>query len=293
MIPPQALLKDLVRQALPFWLKLRLRQVGSLPGELYDRLRGQSRSLRPPRWLRDTVGDGDFDTVGQRFLVHCRELAGLEPDEAVLDVGCGVGRLALRLTGYLGSQGSYRGFDLVRPAIRWCQRHITPAFPHFCFEQADIHHPLYNPAGRQPAREHAFPFPAGTFDLVIVASVFTHLLAEEVKHYLAEIQRVLKPGGRCLATFFLLNDDSLTRMAVPGCRFHFCHELAGCWTTTPHAPEAAVAYREDDVRQWIADSGLQLREPIQFGSWCGRDRARDGQDLVLLAKVDHSRVGSH
>lgn len=272
-------------QSLPFWLKLRARQVAYLPLELCDQLGGRSRSLRPPRWLRAAVGDGDFDAVGQRFLGHCRDLASLKPHEAVLDTGCGVGRLALPLTRYLTPEGSYRGFDVIRPAIRWCQRQITPAFPHFRFDHADVHHPLYNARGRWPAREYRFPSADASFDLVIVASVFTHLLPAEVKHYLAEIQRVLKPGGRCLATFFLLNDESLARMARPESRFHFGHDAGGCWTTTAHAPEAAIAYREDDMRGFILEAGLELHGPIHFGSWCGREKTLDGQDLQLLRKA--------
>jgi SAM-dependent methyltransferase len=279
-----AIVKDLLRRSLPYWLKLRARQLAYLPLELCDRLSGPSPSPWPPRWLRTTVGDGDFDAVGQRFLRHLLELATLGPHERVLDVGCGVGRLALPLTRYLSPSGSYHGFDVVHPAIRWCQRHITPAFPHFRFEHAGIHHPLYNPRGRCLTRDYTFPHLDRSFDLVIVTSVFTHLLPAEVKHYLAEVHRVLKPGGRCLATFFLLNENSRARMVRPASRFHFQHQLDGCWTTSLAKPEAAVAYREEDVYRFLGEAGLELRGPIHFGSWCGRDEGRDGQDLLLLGK---------
>ncbi len=278
---------NLLRGAFPFWLTLRARQLGYLPLELCDRLRGRSSPLRPPRWLRSLVGDGDFDTVGQRFLNHFRDLAALQPDGAVLDVGCGSGRLALPLTGYLTEPGSYHGFDLIRPAIRWCLRHVTRAFPHFRFTHADVRHTLYNPGGRWPARDYTFPYPERAFDLVVVASVFTHLLPEEVRHYLQEVCRVLKPGGRCLATFFLLNADSLARMAAPGSRFHFQEGAGGYWTRTPGKPEAAVAYREEDVGAFLEGAGLEVCEPIHYGSWCGREQARDGQDLVLFRRSDN------
>ena len=42
---------------------------------------------------------------------------------------------------------------------------------------------------------------------MILTSVLTHLLEDEAEHYLAETARVLEPGGRALATFFLLDDD--------------------------------------------------------------------------------------
>ena len=46
----------------------------------------------PPWWLRD-VGGGDFKAAGQEFLRLFIELAGLQPDERVLDIGCGSGRI--------------------------------------------------------------------------------------------------------------------------------------------------------------------------------------------------------
>jgi SAM-dependent methyltransferase len=277
-------LLKVLRWSLPFWLTLRARQLGYLPLELCDRLRGHTQPPRPPRWLRHLVGDGDFEAVGRRFLYHCRDLTRLQAGAAVLDIGCGVGRLALPLTQHLGPEGSYRGFDLIRPAIRWCRRTITPHFPNFRFDHADVHHPLYNATGRDPGRGFTFPYPEGTFDLAVAFSVFTHLLPEEVQRYLGEIRRVLKPGGRSLVTFFLLNEESLARMTAPGSRFHFAHEQGGCWTTKPGKPEAALAYRESDVRDWVRQAGLGMGQTIYYGSWCGRSNARDGQDLLVLGK---------
>jgi ubiquinone/menaquinone biosynthesis C-methylase UbiE len=37
-------------------------------------------------------------------------------------------------------------------------------------------------------------------------SLFTHIRPAEVENYLREMARVLKPGGRCLAAFFMLNE---------------------------------------------------------------------------------------
>ena len=45
------------------------------------------------------------------------ERHGLKPEHRVLDIGCGVGRVALPLTRYLTS-GTYDGFDIVKRWIR-------------------------------------------------------------------------------------------------------------------------------------------------------------------------------
>src|SRR5437764_6726231 len=146
-----------LRQLLPAAVWLRLRQLCLLPLELGDRLRGRHDPLLPPRWLRLAAG-GDFTAVGARFLTHCRELAGLQSTNRVLEVGCGAGRIAGALTTYLQPPGGYDGFDVLAPAIRWCQRHLTPRFPHFHFRHADVHNGGYNPRGRLRAVDFAFPY---------------------------------------------------------------------------------------------------------------------------------------
>ena len=189
------------------------------------------------------------------------------------------------MTTYLEAPGTYDGFDVMAPAIHWCQRQITSRFPHFQFRHVDLFNGGYNPNGRLGAAEFAFPHPDDTFDLVLLASVCTHLLPTEVAHYLREAARVLRPGGRVLATFFLLNEQARDRMVKPGSLFHFAHQGPGYYTTRPDRPEAAIAYDEQDVRQMLQQAGLELCEPIAYGNWWGRaQETREGQDLLLAVK---------
>ena len=101
------------------------------PADLLRRLRGGGE-LVPPRGL-SFVGGGDFTATGREFLGHFTELGGLEPGDRVLDIGCGIGRMAIPLSGYLEG-GSYAGFDVGRAMIRWCRRNISPRHPEFEFE---------------------------------------------------------------------------------------------------------------------------------------------------------------
>ena len=73
-------------------------------------------------------------------------------------MGCGVGRTAILLTTYLSRAqgGSYDGFDTVPHGIKFCQRRITPRFPHFNFQQADIYNRYYKTEGRYKASEIVF-----------------------------------------------------------------------------------------------------------------------------------------
>jgi len=166
-------------------------------------LTGKAEKDLPPLRLRD-VGAGDFRRIG-KDLASLLVRHGLKPEHRVLDVGCGVGRVALPLTRFITS-GTYDGFDIVKRWIRWCRRHITPAHPNFRFTHANVHNSHYNRRG-VPASQFRFPYEDAAFDFVFATSVFTHLDPAAARNYLREALRVLRPGGTLLATFFLLDDD--------------------------------------------------------------------------------------
>src|SRR5690349_5044074 len=129
------------------------------------------------------VGNSDFRATGDEFLGHFEELGGLAPSDRVLDVGCGIGRMARVLASELRPPtGSYDGFDVAGQAIAWCQRHYTGTPVPFRFAHVDLRHPVYNPTGAESATTFPFPYPDAHFDLVIATSVFTHLLEDEADH---------------------------------------------------------------------------------------------------------------
>lgn len=171
------------------------------------------------------VGDGDFIKIGERFCNFLIDLAGLQRNHHVLDAGCGIGRIAIPLTKYLLANGEYWGFDIVKSGINWCLQHISSVFPNFHFFPCDVYNKHYNKTGTIPAREYKFPFENDIFDVVFLASVFTHMLPEDVSHYFAEISRLLKPGGKCLITFFILNETSEKSIQNGDSRIDFRHRF--------------------------------------------------------------------
>ena len=92
--------------------------------------------------------------------------------------------------------------------IEWAQQSISTKFPNFMFRKADIFNKCYNPNGAFKAVDFRFPYEEESFDLIFLTSVFTHMQGAEVRHYLDEIRRALRPGGKCLTTCFLLNGES-------------------------------------------------------------------------------------
>jgi SAM-dependent methyltransferase len=243
---------------------------------------GWREQLIPPDWL-DTGGRRErFRETGDEFFRYFVELCNLKPDERVLDVGCGTGRMARPLTRYLKG-GSYDGLEIVAPSVRWCRKAYR-RYTGFRFHHADLLNKEYNPAGAVRPSEYCFPFANTSFDFVLLTSVFTHMLRRDVENYLSEIARILKPGGRCLITFFLLNQDSRKLIREKASIHDFRYELPGCFVKREDVPEAAVAYEEGAIRALYSRHGLLIAEPIRYGWWCGREGGLSKQDIIIAGK---------
>lgn len=251
-----------------------------------DRLGGRSDPLVPPRRAQ-FVGHGDFVQTGDEFLGYFRALAGLQPGHRVLDVGSGIGRIARPLAGFLAPEGRYEGFDVDREGVGWCRRRYARRHPNFGFKVADLYNRRYNPAGAHPAGEYRFPYDDGAFDLAVATSVFTHLLESETDHYLAEAARVLAPGGRLAATFFLLDDGSRARIASGEAGLPFLDADGHVAVVSDDLPEEAVAYDAGWLRERAAAHGLAT-ETVRPGTWSGRDDGMSFQDLVVCVRSTSS-----
>ena len=259
---------------------LAARELGEILRESVSRGGGQTAPL-PPRWLRD-VGPTDFEETGNEFLAHFIELGELQRTESVLEIGCGPGRMARPLTGYLQG-GCYVGMDVVPRAVRWCRRNITRRHPNFTFHHADIFNQRYNPRGKLPAECYVFPFGDACFDFVFLTSVFTHMYPDDIRNYLREIARVLRPGGRLLATFFLLDSVQLHLKRQGKNQIDFAFDRGEYRLRDEAVPESAVALEEEAVHTMLVEAGLTRVGPVQRGTWSGREGGRSFQDIVVVA----------
>ena len=99
----------------------------------------------------------------------------IEGLHAILDFGCGVGRI-MRHWNTLRGPALY-GTDYNPTLIGWCQENLT-------FAEFQVN----TLSGR-------LPYPSSTFDFIYVFSVFTHLSEPLQFHWIEELSRVLRPGG--------------------------------------------------------------------------------------------------
>jgi SAM-dependent methyltransferase len=275
--------------ALPRSVRWALRRLFFLPFDLVERLMGHHDEMVPPKSAIFTGSVDDFTSSAQTQFRHLVDFAAITPDSKVLDVGCGFGRLAVPLTSYLNTGGSYEGIDIVPSAIRWADEHIAARYPSFRFHVSDIYNKEYNPQGRLKASEYRLPYEAESFDLVIVNSVFTHMLPAETEHYVSEISRVLKRGGRCYASYSLIDEESEQAMKTGQGMLDFKHHQAPYWTVSLDVPELAVAYDESYIRGLYEQYGLAGSYTIYYGNWAVRPSKADvvlewDQDIIVSTK---------
>ena len=233
----------------------------------------------PPFTLRQFVGGAKgYGQAGIWLVEEFKRLNLLGDGSRVFDVGCGCGRLAFALAmdpEMTARHVEYAGMDVDNRSIAWCQKNITTRRKGFSFYQADIHNKTYNPAGRFQARNYRFPHDDGFFNLIVLTSVFTHLLETECRHYLMECGRVLKSGGTVYASFFTFKNKAEAAQPTPRRPQVFTFFFGHYALESEKFPEAAVAYEEDRLRQWIREAGLTVKTEPMYGL----------QDVFLLSKV--------
>ncbi|MDO8649573.1 MAG: methyltransferase domain-containing protein [Candidatus Peregrinibacteria bacterium] len=245
----------------------------------------------------DLLGSvGGSPEVGEIVVGIFRSLCDLQPNERILDVGCGVGRIAVALTQFLGPEARYEGFDPNATSIDWCQKYITSAYPNFGFQHANLYCPINNPHGPRTASSYTFPYADTSFDFVFLNSVFTHMLPWDIERYMQEIARVLKPGGRCYSTYFFRPDERILReeevivQLDEGAtqRLSSFPRYASFSILREDCPEWMVVYEEEFILRLYERFGLSLRPPIYRGHWSGRTPSLSGgdnfQDLIIATK---------
>jgi ubiquinone/menaquinone biosynthesis C-methylase UbiE len=262
-------------------LKFYARKIYYFPIDIYEKITGRRDKFTPPKG-DIFIGSGDFKTQGENQLHLLKKYIDIQSDNCVLDVGSGIGRTAIPLTKYLNNKGKYEGFDVVKKGVDWCNKNIHNRFANFNFKYVPLNNSLYN-SHTESSVDFNFPYENENFDAVFLFSVFTHMKVEDIQNYLNEIYRVLKPGGKCLATFFTYSEnDNLAEF--PG--FKFPVKRDGYRLIDENLEEANIAIENTKLSEMIEKSGLIKTNEIK-GFWSDFSRKNPDvnfQDIVVLEK---------
>jgi ubiquinone/menaquinone biosynthesis C-methylase UbiE len=193
--------------------------------------------LEPPPWLYNLMARGPFfKRVYDLFLADLK--AALPLGAALLDVGTGPGYLLDYLCGLRPDLRVF-GVDMSFPMLRRGQK-----------RRMRLTQPFWPGVA---ARASALPFTSGVFDQTLATFSF-HVWRHPAKG-VAEVSRVLKPGGR--AWFYEMNREAPSRalrdfaaaekMPFPLVYFGF-RTLS--WHHALKSGDFARVFREAGVRRW-------------------------------------------
>lgn len=263
------------------------RRLYYLPKDTVDGITGKRHKYVPPRgyiYTGSPASAEDYLEQGQHQLIMLKDLAGLQPNHNVLDIGSGIGRTAIALTGYLNHKGSYEGFDVVERGVQWCKERIHKENPNFNFKYVPLFNDLYNTATLK-ATEFIFPYEDNSIDVAFSFSVFTHMQIEEIQHYFNQINRVLKPGGICFSTFFLYDDLSEEFISTKK-DFSFPVKKNGYMLMNDTVKSGNIAIHKNKLFQMLSESHFEQVKIID-GFWqdeVRNDEKQEYQDIAVFRK---------
>ncbi len=222
----------------------------------------------PPLELIYTIGqEYDLDHFYRQSVLGAESIqtilasrgADIASFSAILDFGCGCGRLLRRWKALNGTQ--VYGTDYNERLVEWCRASLP-------FARVSV-----NPAASRLTYED------DKFDFIYTISVFTHL-SEEVQHFwIRELGRVLKPGGYLYVT--VLGSTRLHQLR-PEERTRFESGELVLRNTRYSGKNVCEAFHpERFVREKLAD-GLTVLDFVPGG-------AQDAnQDVYLMQKPGRS-----
>jgi ubiquinone/menaquinone biosynthesis C-methylase UbiE len=149
-----------------------------MPSEDVTHFTTVDQTANPDFFLR-FIEEANKQPAAIRWKPTIVEALRLQPGMRVLDVGCGLGNDAFELAAVVGPGGSVTGVDFSETLIAEAIKRAADRECHVTFEVGDA---------------QALRFPSSSFDAVRAERVLMHV--PDVSRALAEMPRVLRPGGR-------------------------------------------------------------------------------------------------
>ena len=217
----------------------------------------------PPAHLRARVGTGNrilfnhfyyyANSIWYWFDNFSRGLVNLS--SSVVEIGCGCGRTLQHLHNTLEFSGTFTGIDIDQEMLDWCQKSFSR--PGFRFIKSPHLNSSYSERtlaefseNSTPATRWRVPLDDNSTDFVYSCSLLTHLLEEDVTNYLQESCRILRPASPMRMSFFCVD------WVEKGGRWNFTHKMGGAYVESLRVPEAAVAYRHEDILRMCKEAGF-------------------------------------
>ncbi len=196
---------------------------------------------------------GDYDGVGQ-IEVDVLRYAGLSKGNALVDIGCGSGRLSSALS-RSGLEISYLGTDIVQKLLDYAKKKSDKSY------KFKLH------------RDLSIPVADTSVDMICAFSVFTHLYHHETYLYLADAHRALRAGRKLVFSFLELAEPD-----------HWgIFENTATSRRNGSLDHLNAFIERPAIKLWAKKLGFELQEFIDSGFALEGSKAL-GQSAAILVK---------
>jgi len=148
-----------------------------------------------------------YEHTGQILIDLATRSAGFKGLDQVdvLDVGCGL-RFTQTLINRKIPIKSYTGIDVDKAVVQFLKKNVEAKDARFHFAHWNVHNQMYNPKGVKLSKNRELPV-EGTFDLIWLFSVFTHMNPEDSLALLQSLRTRIRDHGKLFFSTFI--DDKL------------------------------------------------------------------------------------
>jgi SAM-dependent methyltransferase len=223
-----------------------------------------------------------------RELPFLMRVAGLDRASALLDYGCGLGRLAYAASKYLEKEGAYYGYEPNQTALAFLKRAYAERENFFFageplrFDEDYVAIELQQKrAGGTNAQDlELSQFVSRPVDVQWSCSVFTHMWADAIVGVLGNVFKVMSSDGICVNTWLCIDDFAAYALRCGVADRALPHRVNGALTYSQTNPLVCTAYELSSVRDVYQRAGHRI-EDILWGSWSGRDNGVSYQDIII------------
>lgn len=159
-----------------------------------------------------------FYDLAEGYWERNARLAGVRalaprPGERVVEIGFGTGEALAAVARLVGPRGSVEGVDLSPGMVTKARRRVSAAH-------------LDSEVSLRTGDAVVLPYEDGRFDAAFASFILELLREDEIPAALAEVSRVLRPGGRlCVVALSRAGEDTLVRRLYEWGHVHFPHVL--------------------------------------------------------------------